>query len=90
MDMTLYALLSNKIDEHGSNCVSWNGYTIEFHTYATLPSVRKKDVIYLIVSDMTLEEWEYKHGYSKPETPVLVDIDGSPLLTNDYDFIAII
>lgn len=88
MDMRLYALLSKKLNEYGGNSISWNGLTIEFHTYATIPSVRQKDVIYLIVSDMTLDEWRYKYGYLVPEAPALADTDGSLLLTDDYNFIS--
>lgn len=70
MDMALYALLKNTL-ENQSECKTWNGYRIE--VVDELPEVQNTNTIYLV-----------KLGATE-ETIYLVTTDGTNLVTTDGD-----
>lgn len=71
MDMALYALLKNTL-ENQSECKTWNGYRIEVAN--ELPEVQKQNTIYLVV---VLKE-EYIN--TTHDGDIIVDHDGNTII----------
>lgn len=85
MDMQLYTLIRKKA-EATETAKYWNGLRIEIYNHDQVLVEREEGVIYLIVSDTTVEEWL---DNSNITPPILADENENAIVTENGDEILI-